>query len=83
MKFKYKKNLLIEKPREHCAVLGITCDDLGYSISNLLYTGLIAQQHRGQESTGISILKTGGKVYTYKRKGLVSRVLNKNILSKY
>jgi len=72
-----------DRPLEHCAVFGIACNDIGYSISSLLYKGLIAQQHRGQESAGISILKTGGKIFTYKRKGLVSKVLNKQILSKY
>jgi amidophosphoribosyltransferase len=70
-----------DKPIEQCAVFGVTCDDIGYSIIKLLYSGLIALQHRGQESTGISLLKTGGSIYTYKRRGLVSKVLNKNILS--
>ncbi|GAH16591.1 unnamed protein product, partial [marine sediment metagenome] len=65
------------------AVFGVTCDDETYSISKLLYLGLISQQHRGQESTGISILKTGGKIVTYKEKGLVSRVLNDKVLSKF
>ncbi|MFW9945476.1 MAG: amidophosphoribosyltransferase [Candidatus Odinarchaeota archaeon] len=83
MTFKSKKILIREKPKEHCAVFGVTCNDLGYSVSNIIYTGLIAQQHRGQESTGISILKTGGKIYTYKKKGLVSTVLNKRVLSTF
>ena len=78
-----KKELKTDKPVEHCAVFGVTCNDIGYSVSKLLYKGLIAQQHRGQESTGISILKTGGKIYTYKRKGLVSKVLNNKKLSQY
>jgi amidophosphoribosyltransferase len=72
-----------EKPRENCAIFGVTCDDLGYSISNLLYRGLIALQHRGQESTGISILKTGAKIFTYKKNGLVSKVLESKIISQY
>jgi amidophosphoribosyltransferase len=72
-----------DKPHEHCAIFGVSCDDLGYSVSKLLYKGLISLQHRGQESTGISILKTGGKIFTYKRKGLVSKVLNDEVLSKY
>jgi amidophosphoribosyltransferase len=72
-----------EKPRENCAIFGVTCDDLGYSVSKLLYQGLIALQHRGQESTGISILKTGGKIFTYKKNGLVSKVLEDKILSQY
>ena len=77
-----KKNLKSDKPTEHCAVFGVTCDDKTFTISRLLYLGLISQQHRGQESTGISILKTGGSIVTYKNKGLVSQVLNDNALSK-
>ena len=76
------KNLKIDKPLEHCAVFGVTCDDKTFNISRLLYLGLISQQHRGQESTGISILKTGGSIVTYKKKGLVSQVLNDSALSK-
>ncbi|MBY9020756.1 MAG: amidophosphoribosyltransferase [Candidatus Lokiarchaeota archaeon] len=77
-----KKNLKIDKPIEHCAVFGVTCDDIKFTVSRLLYLGLISQQHRGQESSGISILKTGGSITTYKKKGLVSQVLNDNELSK-
>ena len=78
-----KANIKEDKPLEHCAVFGVACDDVGYSIAKYLYLGLIAQQHRGQESTGISILNNGGKIFTYKRKGLVSKVLNDKILSKF
>ncbi|MFX1496296.1 MAG: amidophosphoribosyltransferase [Promethearchaeota archaeon] len=83
MTLNYSCTPLGEKVRENCAVFGATCNDIGYSVSNLIYTGLIAQQHRGQESAGISILKTGGKIYTYKKKGLVSSVLTNKILSKF
>ncbi|MFX1418878.1 MAG: amidophosphoribosyltransferase [Promethearchaeota archaeon] len=83
MLLKKKGQKLKEKPRENCAIFGVTCNDLGYSVSNLLYHGLIALQHRGQESTGISILKTGGKIFTYKKNGLVSKVLNEKIISQY
>ena len=72
-----------EKPKEHCAIFGVACNDIGYSVSNLLYRGLISLQHRGQESTGISLLKTGGKIFTYKKNGLVSKVLNERIISEY
>jgi len=72
-----------DKVKDHCAVFGVTSDDLGFSVSKLLYQGLIALQHRGQESTGISILKTGGKIITYKKSGLVSKVLESKILSQY
>ncbi len=73
----------LDKPKEHCAVFGVTSDDITFSISKFLYTGLISLQHRGQESTGISILKTGGSIFTYKRKGLVSKVLSKEKLSRF
>ena len=75
--------LNLDKPLEHCAVFGVTCDDISYSIANYLYNGLISQQHRGQESTGVSLLKTGGRIFTYKKKGLVSKVLNKKVLSTF
>jgi amidophosphoribosyltransferase len=71
-----------DKIKEHCAIFGVACDDIGFSISKILYSGLIALQHRGQEATGISIIETGGNIYTYKRKGLVSKVLNNRVLSR-
>lgn len=58
---KYKISLKRDKPWEYCAVFGIACNNIAYSVSKLLYSGLISQQHRGQKSTGISILKTGSK----------------------
>ncbi len=69
--------------RENCAIFGVTCDDIGFSVSKLLNQGLIALQHRGQESAGISVLKTGGNIHTYKKNGLVSRVINNQVLSQY
>ena len=81
--FLYKHHQREEKLREQCAVFGVVCDDQTYSISRLLYLGLISQQHRGQESTGISILKTGGNIVTYKEKGLVSKVLSDKVLSNF
>ena len=79
-----KIKIMRDKPVEQCAVFGVTCDDLGYSVSKLLYNGLIALQHRGQESTGVSIVYTGGSgIHTYKKKGLVSKVLNKKRLSQF
>ena len=83
MPCKQKRYYKQDKPLEQCAVFGVTCDDVAYSVSKLLYQGLISQQHRGQESSGISILKTGGKICTYKEKGLVSKVLNDNILRQF
>jgi len=72
-----------DKVKDHCAIFGVISDDIGYSVSKLLYQGLMALQHRGQESTGISILKTGGDIITYKNSGLVSKVLESKVLSQY
>jgi amidophosphoribosyltransferase len=83
MRLSNRNFIVNDKPLEHCAVFGVTCNDIAFSISKLLYQGLIAQQHRGQESTGISVLKTGGEIYTYKGMGLVSQVLNDKKLSEY
>ena len=78
-----KRNRIHEKPKEHCAVFGVTSNDIGFSVSKLLFQGLVALQHRGQESAGISILKTGGKISTYKKNGLVSKVLQNKVLSRF
>jgi amidophosphoribosyltransferase len=43
-----KSNL--DKPREHCAVFGIYGSS---TAAQMTYYGLLAQQHRGQEATGI------------------------------
>ena len=83
MLFKRNKIQLQKKLREHCAIFGVTCDDIGFSVTKYLYQGLVALQHRGQESTGISISKPGGKIYTYKKNGLVSEVLENKILSQF
>ncbi len=83
MHIQKKDKFIVNKPKEHCAIFGVTCNDLGFSVTKYLYQGLIALQHRGQESTGISISTPGGKIYTYKRNGLVPKVLNNKILSKY
>ena len=70
MRIHDKNGNKFEKLKESCAVFGVTCDDMGFSVSSYLYKGLIAMQHRGQESTGISLLNTGGKsIYTYKKLG--------------
>ena len=83
MLLKKPKIKMRDKVKDHCAIFGVTSDDLGFSVSKLLYQGLMALQHRGQESTGISILKTGGKIITYKKSGLVSKVLESKVLSQY
>lgn len=60
-----------DRPVEECAVFGVYTKS--YKASQLVYAGLWALQHRGQDSSGIS--STDGKeIYTYKAPGLVASV---------
>lgn len=63
-----------EKPKESCGLFGI------YGIPDaapLIYQGLYAQQHRGQEGAGI-VVSNGEKIRSVKGVGLVSEVFAKN-----
>jgi amidophosphoribosyltransferase len=46
-----------DKPEEKCGIIGILCRDSGFCASGLIYRGLYALQHRGQESAGIATYK--------------------------
>ncbi len=72
-----------DKFNESCGVFGITCNDFSYSIAGLVYIGLMAIQHRGQLSAGISISSCNGQINTYSNRGLVSEVLNHKRLQKF
>lgn len=62
-----------EKMEEECGVFGIYTPTKNKNISGLIYYGLCALQHRGQESAGISIQKNS-KITTKKGMGLVSDI---------
>lgn len=62
---------LSDKPEEECGVIGIYCP--GTSVSSLLYLGLYALQHRGQESAGICV-SDGETLHLHKGMGLVQNV---------
>ncbi len=66
---------------EECGVFGIFspnyCD-----IANIVYYGLYALQHRGQESAGI-VVNDDGVFYSHKDLGLVSEVFTKSILKEF
>ncbi len=59
--------------REACGVFGIYAP--GRSVSHLIYNGLFALQHRGQESAGMAV-SDGRNVEVNKDMGLVSSVFN-------
>lgn len=68
-----------EKPREECGVFGVYAP--GHSVAQLIYYGLYALQHRGQEAAGIAV-SNRRSIYVYKDLGLVSQVFNdKNLAS--
>lgn len=72
--------LSLDKLHEECGVIGIYAPGVP-SISQMLCFGLIALQHRGQESAGIAVLK-GDKMQYYKEMGLVQEVFNSDILER-
>lgn len=64
--------------REECGVFGAYDFD-GQDVASLIYCGLLALQHRGQESCGIAVSDTSGpkgKVLVHKDMGLVNEAFN-------
>ena len=72
--------LQLDKLHEECGVIGIY-DPGSVDLAHKLCFGLIALQHRGQESAGIAVLK-GDKMQYYKEMGLVQEVFNNDILNR-
>ncbi|MBP5491296.1 MAG: amidophosphoribosyltransferase [Clostridiales bacterium] len=69
---------MIGSRHEECGVFGIfSRDDL--KIAPLVYYGLFALQHRGQESCGIAI-NNDGWIRCHKNMGLVSEVFTHDVL---
>ena len=64
-----------DKPREECGIIGILCHEPGLSASGLIYRGLYALQHRGQESAGIATYKDE-HIYVKRGSGLLMNVFN-------
>ncbi len=62
-----------DKMEEECGVFGIFNSDEEDSAAKLTYLGLIALQHRGQESAGICV-NNGGELNLHKGMGLVENV---------
>ncbi|MCR4689933.1 MAG: amidophosphoribosyltransferase [Lachnospiraceae bacterium] len=66
----------MDKVHEECGVFGIYSPE-GNQVSHALYSGLMALQHRGQESAGIAVCDTAGpkgNITVKKGMGLVSEV---------
>lgn len=70
--------------REECGVFGAYDFD-GQDVASVIYYGLLALQHRGQESCGIAVSDTGGpmgKVLAAKEMGLVNEAFTPEQLDK-
>jgi amidophosphoribosyltransferase len=62
-----------DTPKEACGVIGVYAP--GQPVSHLIYLGLYALQHRGQESAGMAV--SGGETIMVEREmGLVSNVFD-------
>ncbi len=73
-----------DKLREECGVFG-AYDFGGQDVASAIYYGLLALQHRGQESCGIAVSDTGGpkgKVISAKDMGLVNEAFTPEHLEK-
>ncbi len=63
--------------KEECGVFGIYSKSGNYDVARFVNYGLIALQHRGQESAGIATYRDKKIVY-YKEMGLVREVFNQD-----
>lgn len=69
-----------DKLGEECGVMGIYAPGRD-NVAQMVCFGLVALQHRGQESAGIAI-SNEGKIQYYKEMGLVQEVFNDRIMEK-
>jgi amidophosphoribosyltransferase len=67
-----------DHPREACGVFGVWAP--GEQVANLVFYGLYALQHRGQESAGMAVADGRG-LLVYKDMGLVSQVFDEPTLA--
>ncbi|MDR0670378.1 MAG: amidophosphoribosyltransferase [Treponema sp.] len=68
-----------DKLHEACGVFGVYLNDPERDAASLVYYGLLALQHRGQESAGIAVMKDRN-IDMRKGMGLVTEVFNPDIL---
>lgn len=64
-----------DKIHEQCGVFGIYSSQIE-NVFHDIYLGLIALQHRGQESAGISMINNKNTIVTKKNMGLVNEVFS-------
>lgn len=69
-----------DKVHDECGVFGIWNQN-NFDTTHMIYYGLHALQHRGQESAGIAV-NNNGKIILHKQNGLVPEIFDKKILKK-
>ncbi len=72
---------LSQELHEECGVFGIYSESEGLEIAPLIYYGLYALQHRGQESCGIAV-NQDGLIQCHKGMGLVGDVFSAEIVER-
>ncbi|HVL32031.1 MAG TPA: amidophosphoribosyltransferase, partial [Actinomycetota bacterium] len=70
--------MLDRSPREECGVFGVWAP--GEEVAKLIFFGLYALQHRGQEAAGIAVSE-GENIVVYKDMGLVAQVFDEPTLA--
>jgi amidophosphoribosyltransferase len=73
-------NTADDKLHEACGVFGVYLDDPERDAASLVYYGLLALQHRGQESAGIAVMKDRN-IDLRKGMGLVTEVFSPETLA--
>ena len=68
------------KMHEECGVFAIYDPSKTLDVAHITYTAMYALQHRGQQSSGISV-NNDGVLYTHKDSGLTNEVFNEMILN--
>jgi len=67
-----------DSPREECGLFAVWAPD--EEVAKLIFFGLYALQHRGQEAAGIAV-SDGRSVVVYKDTGLVAQVFSESTLA--
>ena len=70
--------MLDDSPREECGLFGVWAPD--EDVAKLIFFGLYALQHRGQEAAGIAV-SDGSSIVVYKDMGLVAQVFDESTLA--
>ncbi len=79
----FDERAILDEPREECGVFGMFDFSGEENVAPTIYYGLLALQHRGQESCGIAVSHTTGpkgRVLSRKGMGLVNENFEENDL---